>query len=70
MNPRLSATKITQAAKELALDWEETKYHWRDIKSQEFERTYLENLPDQISRTKEVMDEIDAFLRKVRADCE
>ena len=70
MSARVSASNLVQAVKELSIDWQQTREHWRDAKSLEFERQYLEALPQHISRATAVMQEIDALLRKVRADCE
>ena len=70
MNARVSASNLVQAMKDLSLEWEQTKSYWRDVKSLEFERTYLEQLPREIGRATAVIEEIDALLRKVRSDCE
>lgn len=70
MSTRESGANLVQALKELSLRWKETKEHWHDIKSQEFERDYLEVLPEHIQRTMCVMQEIDVLLKKIRTDCE
>jgi hypothetical protein len=36
--------RLAGATKELALKWAETKNYWRDEKSAEFERKYLQEL--------------------------
>lgn len=70
MSTKGSEANLLQALKDLSIDWQETKSFWRDIKSQEFERTYLEKLPGHVAKAKTAMEEIDALLRKVRSDCE
>ncbi len=70
MSAKESGANLVQALKELSLKWQETKVHWRDVKMQQFEREYLEDLPDHVQRTMAVMQEIDLFLKKVRNDCE
>lgn len=70
MNTRSSAANLVQAAKDLAIAWDQTKEAWRDVKSREFEENYLEQLPNHIARATAVIEEIDALLRKVKADCE
>lgn len=67
---RASASNLVQAAKELKAEWEQTKESWRDVKAQEFERTYLEDLPHHLARAASVIEELDVLLRKVRIDCE
>ncbi len=70
MSTRSSAANLVQAVKDLTVEWQETKSYWRDVKSQEFERKYLEELPSYVARTTAVIEQIDALLRKVRTDCE
>jgi hypothetical protein len=70
MSTKGSASNLIQAVKDLSNQWEQTKSHWRDVKSQEFERKYIEELPGHAARATAVMEEIDALLRKVRSDCE
>ena len=70
MNTRVSAANLMAAAKELSMQWQETKESWRDVKAREFEERFLEPLPGYISRATRAMEEVDAILRKVRSDCE
>jgi hypothetical protein len=61
---------LMQAIKDLSQHWEHTKGYWRDVKAEEFERNYLERLPNLAARTSTAMDEIALLIRKVQADCE
>ena len=70
MSARVSGANLVQAMKDFSLEWDQVKSHWRDAKSHEFERTYLEHLPREVARAVSVIEEIDAVLRKVRSDCE
>jgi hypothetical protein len=70
MSAKESAANLVQALKELNLKWGETKSHWHDIKSQQFERDYLAELPDHVQRTMNVMQQLDLLLKKVKSDCE
>ena len=65
-----SAGNLGGALKELSLRWQETRTHWRDVKSVEFERNYLEKLPNDVGRAAGVIEEIGKLLQKVRHDCE
>lgn len=65
-----SAATLIQAMKELSNEWQQTKSSWHDIKSQEFERRYLEGLPAHIMQATTVIQEIDILLKKIRSDCE
>ena len=70
MSTKGSAANILSAAKDLANQWELTKAHWHDVKSQEFEKTYLDDLPAHVRRAALMIEEIDVVLRKIRSECE
>ncbi len=70
MNPRGSAASLGEAVKELSIEWQQTKSYWRDVKSMEFEKNYLDALPSYVARATTFMEEIDTLLRKVKTDCE
>ena len=70
MNTRATAANLVQAVKDLSFDWEQTKTYWHDVKSQQFERDYLEQVADYVTRARAAMEEIDVLVRKVRSDCE
>ena len=70
MNLRSSASNLTQAVKNLSVQWQQARGYWRDAKSMEFEERYLEPLPNLAARASAVIEEIDAVLRKIKADCE
>jgi predicted house-cleaning NTP pyrophosphatase (Maf/HAM1 superfamily) len=70
MSTQGSASNLSQAARVLFLEWEKAKVHWRDVKSQEFEYTFLKELPSQVAGATTAMEEIDQLLKKVRGDCE
>ena len=61
---------LTQNARELSEHWHATKVHWRDAKAQEFEKTYLEQLPCLMTKTGAMINELENLLRKIRKDCE
>ncbi len=64
------SSTLAQVGKNLSSEWQETKARWRDAKAAEFEREYLDELPALIARSREAMEELDRFLRKVRSACE
>ena len=70
MSTKVSASSLGQSLQDLMVSWGHTRSSWRDAKSQEFERTYLEKLPDNISKANAVIEELDLVLRKVKSDCE
>jgi uncharacterized protein YukE len=64
------SSTLAQIAKDLSSEWEETQAHWRDAKAAEFQREYLDELPALIAKSREALEELDRFLRKVRSACE
>ena len=70
MNLRVSASNLTLAVKALSVEWQQTKNTWFDVKSQEFEAAYLEELPRLMARAGTVIEELEIVLRKVKSDCE
>ena len=70
MNLSGSKNRLVAITKELTKRWDETKDHWRDAKSHEFEQRYLAELYANVDRTVTVMEKLDEVLNKVRHDCE
>ena len=68
----LSANRSRLAAitKEISIHWDETKNHWRDGKSQEFEQKYMQELLAQVDKSATVIEKLDKLLAEVRNDCE
>ncbi len=70
MSARASAVKLTKSTKVFLQSWDQVKTYWNDRKSREFEKDYIESLPDDISAAVRVIEEIDKILTKARRDCE
>ena len=70
MSATSSKGRLVGASKELALKWEETKNYWRDEKSAEFERKYLQELFIGMDKAITVIEKLDELMKKVRSDCE
>lgn len=70
MSASSSGSQLVQATKDLSLEWERTREHWRDAKSLEFEKNYLAELPHHVARAVEAIEEINVLLKKIRSDCE
>jgi hypothetical protein len=56
--------------RDLANQWQETRNYWRDAKSQEFEKKYLEELLAAVDRTVTIIEQLDKVVAKIRSDCE
>tara|TARA_B100000809_G_C14976486_1_gene472899 strand:+ start:274 stop:489 length:216 start_codon:yes stop_codon:yes gene_type:complete len=70
MSARASAVKLTKSTKVLLQSWDQVKNFWQDRKSQEFEKEYIESLPDDISAAVRVIEELDTIINKAHRDCE
>ena len=70
MSARVSGSNLAQAVQDLLVEWDHTRSYWRDQKSLEFHHKYLEALPDLVTKSNSVINDVDVLLRKVRQDCE
>ena len=70
MNVNAEGTRLAGLTKELSVQWQQTKEHWSDEKSAEFERNYLEELLVNVDKAVQVIAQLDKVLNKIRTDCE
>lgn len=70
MSTKTTASNLAQLLRDLTVEWQDTRMYWRDAKSAEFEHKYLEKLPGYVSHARNVMEEIDVLLSKLKNDCE
>jgi hypothetical protein len=70
MNLGGSKSRLVGLTREISVQWEETRNYWRDAKSEEFDRRFMNELDYQVSRAVAVVEQLDELLRKVRSDCE
>jgi hypothetical protein len=63
-------SRLVGLTREISLQWAETRNHWRDAKSEEFERRFMIELSAHVNRTVIVLAQLDELLKKVRSDCE
>ena len=64
-----NGAKLSAVTKELAQQWQQTKERWRDAKSQEFERQYIQELLSSVEKAVTVMEQLDKLVTKIRNDC-
>ncbi len=70
MNLNANKSRLAAATRELALQWEQVKNYWRDQRSAEFEKKYLEELFAYSDKAVLTIEKLDELLKKVRSDCE
>jgi len=67
---KASGSRLAGLTKELRAQWQDTKNYWKDAKSQEFERRYMEELLASVDRAVTVIEQLDKLATKIRKDCE
>jgi hypothetical protein len=67
---RAASARLDMLTRNLWSQWQETKEHWRDAKSLEFERKYLEELRPGVDNAVAVIAQLDKLLAKIKKDCE
>jgi hypothetical protein len=67
---KASSNRLSGITKELRAQWLDTKSYWKDAKSLEFERRYMEELLASVDRTVTVIEQLDKLITKIRKDCE
>jgi hypothetical protein len=70
MNLSGNKSRLVGLTREILLRWSETKNHWRDARSEEFDHRFMAELDASVSRTVLILDKLDELLKKVRSDCE
>jgi hypothetical protein len=70
MNLSGNKGRVVGLTRDILLRWSDTKDHWRDAKSEEFEHRFMAELSASVNRTMVIMEKLDEVLKKVRSDCE
>ena len=62
--------RIATATRELAVRWQEAQQHWRDVKSQEFDQRYMQELFARTGNVLEAVEKLEELVKKIRKECE
>jgi hypothetical protein len=65
-----SQNRLMTLSKDLRAAWAETRQHWSDAKSLEFEKRFLDELNSGVNQAISSIDALERVLNKVRDDCE
>jgi hypothetical protein len=65
-----SQNRLAGLTNNLRAEWEQTKYHWTDAKSREFEQRFLDELFAGVNQTITNIETLERVLAKIRNDCE
>ena len=70
MNLSGSKSRLTGLSKELSLRWADTRLHWRDQRSAEFERQFMQELFPRVNQAATAVEKLDELFKRIRKDCE
>jgi hypothetical protein len=63
-------SRLTALAKAFSLRWHETREHWRDAKSEEFHRRFMQELSPRVNQATTAVEKLDELFARIRKDCE
>lgn len=69
MSIELAKQELEANTKKLVQSWQVTKNSWRDVKSMEFEQTYIDELASSVGTALSVMENLRTVMAKLRNDC-
>ena len=61
---------LSKAFKEMMTRWLEARQGWDDVRSEQFETEYLQQLESDLRTAGSAMDQIGTLIREARRDCE
>jgi hypothetical protein len=70
MSLNANKSRLTALTKNLSLRWAETKNHWRDAKSEEFDQRFMQELFPRVNRATAALEKLEELLNKIRKECE
>jgi hypothetical protein len=70
MSVNASRARLMALTRELLVQWDATRAHWRDARAAEFERRYITELRTRVERAAAVIEKLEQLLTRVRNDCE
>jgi hypothetical protein len=70
MSLNANKSRLTALTKNISLRWVETRSHWRDVKSDEFNQRFMLELLPRVNKAVNAIEKLEELLKKVRKDCE
>ena len=65
-----ASANLETATRDILLAWERACETWRDAKSQQFGRTFVEPLPELAVQGRDAMAHLESLLKKIKYDCD
>ena len=70
MSVSTGRAQLAALTKQLDNQWQQTKDHWRDAKSQEFETKYISELSAIVTAAVNNTEDLGKNIARIRSDCE
>ena len=63
-------SRMQGLTKEILLRWADMKNHWRDARSAEFERRFMQELAPRVNQAATAIDKLEELFNRIRKECE
>ncbi len=70
MSLNANKSRLTALTKNLSLRWTETQNYWHDVKSEEFDQRFMQELFPSVNKAAAAVEKLEEILNKIRKDCE
>jgi hypothetical protein len=70
MSLNASKSRLTALTKNISLRWAETQNYWRDVKSEEFDQRFMQELLPSVNKAAVAIEKLEELLKKIRKECE
>ncbi|HZI33116.1 MAG TPA: hypothetical protein VFF11_12305 [Candidatus Binatia bacterium] len=70
MSLNANKSRILGLTKEISLRWAETKIHWRDAKSAEFEHRFMQELAPRVNQAAAAVEKLEELFKRIRKECD
>ncbi|MHC4124052.1 MAG: hypothetical protein ACYSSI_10795 [Planctomycetota bacterium] len=63
-----SYASLKKAVKDLNIVWEKTRQVWKDARSKQFEKEFMERLSVEVKKAETALDNIGPMLNRIRSE--
>lgn len=70
MNLAGNKSRMVGLTKEISFRWANTRNHWRDAKSAEFDQRFMQELLPRVNQAATAVEKLEELFKRIRKDCE
>ncbi len=70
MNLNGNKSRLMGLTKEISLRWAETKNHWRDARSAEFDHRFMQEMIPRVNQAATAVEKLEELFKRIRKECE